>query len=273
MSQVRVGDNIHEGGKDAHKGSPAPPATGNKVVQPTSYANPCGYPQTHDGSDLCAQWTAAVAARDSSGWQAAAYPWQVGSTVAMGLSLLLSLVAAILAYKAFKSTERTERAQTRAYLFVSSVAVVDGSLVEGDREYVPGAIIEIKNYGKTPAHDVQIWAAVGYGPTDPAHNPPEPNMAECGENMTVFAPDSGNTYARPLVGDPHAPGENTFCLLPELTEQVARGQSGLYIYGRAVYRDVFDQKRHASFRYVFTGKWPPKPEHMVSICTRGNESD
>ena len=69
---------------DAHEqqAKAAAPKPTQQHVEAKSYANPCDYPASHEGSDLCAQWTAAVAARDSAHWQGLSYPWDVGAASA-----------------------------------------------------------------------------------------------------------------------------------------------------------------------------------------------
>src|SRR4051812_223476 len=95
-------------GSNDQKAAATPITPAQKQIEAKSYTNPCGYPKTHEGSDLCAQWTAATAARDSAYWQGRGFPWDVGAAAAGVVTVLLSLAAAIQASRSFRSQKRTE---------------------------------------------------------------------------------------------------------------------------------------------------------------------
>jgi hypothetical protein len=97
-------------------------------------------------------------------------------------------------------------------------------------------------------------------------------MSQCG--ATVFPPQSGNVYLRPLTLDPKQPDmENTYCLTELHAQEIRGGASVVMVYGRITYRDVYKGRRTSNFRFIYSGKWPPPEDMRVNIAPVGNESD
>lgn len=257
---------IAKTGPQEEQGQPGAPVTKEQPPQAAEYPHPCQEGQARKGDDLCAQWVAAVAARDSASWEARSYEVEVYGAVGVGLSLFFSAWAAILALRAFRSTQRTEIAQTRAYIFPESVALGGSVPIAGTKDEVspPLALCVIRNYGNTPAHDIQHWGLMEFGEGPEGLQSPDVAIAP----KSNLPPGGTSTYEKFLFG-----GGNDFWLTPVGEDMIRKRTAFIFVHGRIEYRDVYGTRRFTNYRLEYTGIWPPRDGAQMRFSVDGNESD
>lgn len=135
--------------------------------------------------------------------------------------------------------ERHSERELRAYLFLKDITLSNfGSTTERVE-----ATISFRNCGATPAHSVNIRAAIdlvglprtdfSYPATGPSHIR---SQSSIGPDVEV---DAFRRLLRPVnQGEYNA---------------VLSGKVGLFVFGEASYMDAFGKKRYTRFRYVQTG--------------------
>jgi hypothetical protein len=140
-----------------------------------------------------------------------------------------------------QSSER----QLRAYVSIdkASVAAIGHTL---------RAVIELRNSGQTPAHDLTTRTRVSTHAAGEVFIPPPLGDAELSKMIvgpgTIVSPES----------ELEIPADNTAVLTA-----LQNGTAVIYVFGRTEYRDVFDKPRHLDFRLrsvrVENGRWILKP--------------
>ena len=157
-----------------------PPAEPQKAVEPPEYFDPCSQAKDKSSSDLCAQWSAANAARNAADW-AWWQMWLSGlGVLGLGVTLWFNFHALRIAkqeadetIEALAIAERnadaataqvkvaqdTAAAELRPYVYCGEALCGDGS-THRLGEDIPTVTISIMamNYGKTPAKNVKIVA-------------------------------------------------------------------------------------------------------------------
>jgi hypothetical protein len=155
--------------------APSPPPVSQPPVEsadkPENANPPCEAGQDNRNSDLCAQWKAADAAKDSAYWARQSYRLIFAGTVVGAFTLFAAIAAALYAREAARHTEtgsiQTERsakaaedaiavsreigeAQARAYISVTKAwfETIDKAL--------PKIILQVRNSGQSPAYDLQV---------------------------------------------------------------------------------------------------------------------
>jgi hypothetical protein len=154
-----------QGSAESNQAQPAPP-------QPQSYYSPCGRDDEDRNSDLCAQWK-------SADWARKSYLIGFIGVVGLVITLLFNLEAWNRARKAEGDTqtalghaetsakaatdlaataEKTARHELRAYLDFDGVRILRWP--KRDKPGTPGVSVKavtcIKNYGRTPAENMQV---------------------------------------------------------------------------------------------------------------------
>jgi hypothetical protein len=129
--------------------------------------------------------------------------------------------------------KETEVRDLRAYIGVSKVML---GLQKPD---TPRGIVEIKNFGKTPAYKVKQWAAIAI------HSHP----------LTVVLPESSQEIASVSVIFPDITTVNLVDLKKPLPSNALIGtpQLTIYVYGGITYEDIFENKWHSNYRFIFGG--------------------
>lgn len=264
--------NVTQPGPKQQKAEAQALPPGQQTPKPAGKPTPCQNIQTHEDSDLCAQWISATAARTEASWESSHYSVELWGAAGLAVSLILSAAAAIQGFRAFRSTKRTEVAQTRAYLFPDGAAIAEGHMLAENAEYVPGVLVAIKNFGNTPARNVRHWCGLVLAPND-EFDPPEIDMS--GMSGTAYPPQATQTYVRPLTDQPVGvpPFWTTICLTEPAKDEIRNNQLGLMLYGRIEYVDVFKQARTTDYRLMYSGQWPPPPDMRMIFCPKGNDSD
>jgi hypothetical protein len=153
--------------------------------------------------------------------------------------------------------KETEVRDLRAYVGVSKVIL---SLEKPD---VPRGIVEVKNFGKTPAYKVRQWIGIA-----PQSHPltvilPESSSPETASVSVIF-PDittvSITDFKKPLP----------------LDAVIGTAQLTIYVYGRITYEDIFKNEWHSNYRFIFGGPEGGKVyrnERNVIFGTMGPDSE
>lgn len=160
-----------------------------------------------------------------------------------------------------RSTER----QFRAYLFLQSGDIFEGSMLAPPvltKTGFPWVHISIKNSGQTPAYEVISWLQIAV--STPANENtlamPLPLRRVSANNL-----GPGSTFTKNLWFDrPLTP--------PEIVD-IGTGTRGIYLYGRIEYRDAFDVSRFTNFRLRYNGVFPPLPNSIFNFCEGGNDAN
>ncbi len=150
-----------------------------------------------------------------------------------------------------RHSENTAQRQLRAYIGIERVYIEN--LVVGQ---IPRGVIDIKNFGQTPAHRYDVFAYLAWylKPVD---------------ESALQIPEARRSTESSLA--PGATGHAYPNLGTEWTAELDAGLKGgmltLYIFGEIHYRDIFDQKRITSFRVYHDVRCNPGLTHH---CDTGN---
>ncbi|WP_157099117.1 hypothetical protein [Novosphingobium rosa] len=222
--------------------------------------NTCkGIPQDHQ-SDLCAQWTAANAARDAANWS------EYSNYIA-GLSLFVSLggfIALILTLKqtdrAIELSEDTSKRQLRAYVRLDLVGV---GVVKSEK--VIEIPVNIVNYGSTPAVDGAFAGVAVVRP--PNWNWDDEVLAETfiGDRPQITA-HKDQPFRVTMASDVVLPSQ--------IHSNIMSGMAVVYARGTFHYKDVFGQAHQTSIQVEFHGTddGPNGQGGRMRIASRGNEA-
>jgi hypothetical protein len=157
----------------------------------------------------------------------------------------------------------TAARELRAYVCMSE------AMIEFRQERAPEVQVHIKNCGKTPAYDVEMWIGVALGPY------PGP--------ITLSPPPEGFKKSKSLL----APGEKPHAMVfrhPVMTEQqmsiLGTSQLTMFVYGDIRYRDAFGKQRITRYRLMYGGVEPMRlrdkggmPVGFLKPDTIGNEAN
>jgi len=139
----------------------------------------------------------------------------------------------------------TAERELRAYIGVSNIRLDLRNLNK------PMGVLEIKNFGRTPAMNVRTRIAIGINPYSPdLQLPPFPEL-KAGSVSSLF---------------PDIPQVSKVELKSSLPERLIIGtmENTIYVYGWTTYNDVFGHEQLAGFRYFFGG-----PEEAVTFRKDG----
>jgi hypothetical protein len=193
--------------------------------------------------------------------------WLEGWTAADKIAATAA-IAAFLQFLALATTVCvlivTARRQLRAYVFPDNAGLYEGTVLDPalpEHANEPGIVLNWKNSGQTPARRVVSWAQM--------------NVIEPINEDRLIVPQLQESFYNNLGGG--ATGNKSFWFGRALTAteiaDVIAGTRAIYLFGRIEYRDVFGTKRFTDFRFRYTGKFPPVPGAMLSICEKGNEAN
>jgi hypothetical protein len=176
-------------------------------------------------SDLCQQWRMAQAAERQN-------TITIIEAAALGVSLVLSLVALGISIWTARMAIRTSRAELRAY-----VSGTPNFIVAFDASHPAGARFDIKNVGHTPAHKVQSRSTVD-----------------------VFSEPLPSNFVFPEIAQPATPPATLFrdeLLIGSITARrlfsaaeiadVQIRKACIYVYGIITYEDGFGVARTTRF--------------------------
>lgn len=132
-----------------------------------------------------------------------------------------------------QAKEATQR-QLRAYLGVSKV------LLSFERPGLPEGLIEIENFGITPAYKVRQMIGIALG-RYPAAELPEPANKSASGSVSVI--------------HPHVKHVSRVTLKKTLPPNVILGTADptVYVFGEVLYEDAFGQERRTAYRFFYGG--------------------
>lgn len=233
---------------------PILPNTAPGQLKAPQHQPDCKKPQSKSDAELCSQWSAVDQAMEANRL----------SSVNVKLSIFVSLltfIGTVFVGWTLMEQRHTSRRELRAYVFPESVGITDGyayperQMPKGE---IGGAII-IKNTGQTPAYDVCHWGEVA--------------IADCENENTLVAPsipisDFGSSV--PPGGTINKLRNLGRALTPEEKAAVEAGKSAIYFYGRIDYRDAFNQRQWATYRFSWNGKFPIPKDMLMNFARSGN---
>jgi hypothetical protein len=182
---------------------------------------------------------------------------------AIGL-ILVGIGGIWVAVRTLNHMRDSSERQLRAYVYV------DSAMVKFDRPGAPEAQVHFKNFGQTPAFDVQAWIHMYIGPY-PLN--------------TVLQPAPPGT---PMGKEPMAPGRasaHAIRLSPPVEPSTPFGTraAAVYVHGEITYKDAFGLKRETKYRLI-CGLDAPRPvpkrkddvdvftHYFMQADTEGNEA-
>jgi hypothetical protein len=200
-------------------------------VDAETYRAICDQPKDKDHAELCQQWRSAEAAHTQVLLSAFALAGILASLFFTGWAAKAAARAAIAAEKAVEVNDRTAERQLRAYIDIKSGGFALGP-PHKDRLRVR---VVFSNFGQTPARDVRLWIKMDLV---------EPGKFEFterskpGVEQGIISP--GNTavsFDGIGVDDDIA------------FDAIKEGDMVPMVWGRVIYRDVFDNRDH-TFEFI-----------------------
>ena len=170
--------------------------------------------------------------------------WQAGIG---GVGIVLLIATIVYTHKSYRLTATTAQRQLRAYVDVKETTISWGN---GQTFEIT---IVIKNYGQTPAHNLQnmIWYTIGGEQNQPLSKPDKFQ-----EGTISFAPLAEKTYT--ISSEPL---EDTKWIM------VRNRTTPLYVSGRLQYKDAFGESRRTNFHaFLDNGS------EDLKVCSEGNYS-
>lgn len=183
------------------------------------------------GSDLCAQWKAADAARDAATWA----EWGVFTSIAAAVGVIVALLLTI---DSNRIARNTAKQQLRAYVAVETANIrFKAHPVSEKRDCLLS--INWKNVGQTPAHNLQTEILFGFAD----------------RGWRGYFSGSLPTLARSKIS--LAPTCVTQIVDAALKiseyEQWQLGKRDLFIFAKVTYIDAFDTSQVTKNRWCVRG--------------------
>lgn len=219
------------------------------------YAANCDRPENREEADLCAQMRVAKAAENIAALGDRQIKLSYLELGALLLSLLALSVAAIVAVRALRMARDTARRQLRAYVFPIYAHIRD---VRASR---PTFVIDIKNFGQTPAYGLRVKTALQSGshPLD-----------------TKLVPEVQSSIATAQLA-PQAALFDEIALNRSLSASeisaLAEGSAAIYLFGEIEYFDIYKKKRWTTFRMRLGGPEGIPTHGRLGYHEEGNDAD
>lgn len=186
-------------------------------------------------------------------------------TALFALSVILSALASVVSVGALMVAMGTGRRELRAYLMVEGILPLHPTMASDYKRKrpkppdIPAVIINVKNFGPTPATQVLHWAEFQY--------------RDASEESTLTVPASLDRVSESAAA-PGVPLTKTIPLThpvtPAQADKIRDGTGGLYVWGVCVYRDAFKRRRKTTYRLRYSGPWPWVREATFTFCNEGN---
>lgn len=223
------------------------------IDEKTSLNEPCNEGEDKRGSDLCAQWKAADAARESADWADRTFWLGLVGTIIGALTLGSAAAAAYCAKsaahytksgvdaanKAILETRRIGEAQVRAYLGfkITHCQVEAGKLVSFD--------IEVKNYGQSTASNVATAVQCVIRKSDWRWDD-EPVEGPDGAIPSVLIHAGGSLSLGATIDSK---------IDHTIVKSIRDGNSSVFGSALCLYEDVFGQKWETQICFEFSGEY------------------
>jgi hypothetical protein len=238
----------------------AHPADTPKDAAPTEPADKgCPDGRENRSSELCAQWQAVDAARDSVNWARRAF-W------AGIVSLLLLLVTLWLTRRTIIETRRIGQEQTRAYLSVNAVEVAIGE----DPDFglkAPKPTLTFSNAGATPACNISYYCGasrIKVGEQEAFRCPEVPPYL-------LRLPNIAANTSHKVEGHIHAilpVIDEVDARLDDMTQDTPIGQMPcVVVWGAVFYDDVFQQTFRSDFAFLLDAHARPGRRALSLVQT------
>ena len=189
--------------------------------------------------------------------------WTQIMGVAALMAMAISTVGVWLVWTTFRETKRTADAafnandiarhgmkeQLRPYLYPAR------GWFEMS-EHLPTALVEIKNFGQSPALETESWIHI-WVECFPLHDPlpaapPHFQKAKC-----VIGPGGSTEVMHPRPNP----------LNEQSRAEIEAGRAALYVYGRIEYRDIFGQHHWSEYTYFASGSGSLKRGRLASYMS------
>ncbi len=160
--------------------------------------------------------------------------------------LLTLLAAAYAAWYAKKAAEAghaaNQIAATNHQQALSPYIAVSSASFKIDNNFQPIAHVELKNYGQSPALDVETWFHI-WVECFPLHDPLPPAPKDLPKGKSVIGPGGTAEIVHPRGGPLNA------------TEQreILAGGAALYVFGQSTYRDISGNQFCSDFLLFASG--------------------
>jgi hypothetical protein len=219
------------------------------------YAANCDRPGDREEADLCAQMRLAKAAESVVALADRQTKLSYMELGALLLTLLALSVAAVAAMRALRIARDTARLQLRAYVFPVYAHIRD---VRASR---PNFVIDIKNFGQTPAYGLRMKTALQSGsyPLD-----------------RELVPDVQSSIATAQLA-PQAALFDDIALNHSLSENeistLAEGSAAIYLFGEIEYFDIYKARRWTTFRMLLGGPDGVPAHGRLGYHEQGNDAD
>lgn len=229
--------------------SPRDDEDAQRAHRPDTEDQPCGPERYRSNADLCAQWKAADAAADSAWWA-----WASG---VVGLFSLIGVIAAVgTALHSNLIARDTAKKELRAYMGILNYRVTPMNY-EGAPVGTGGVMIQMQNFGQTPAIELVTVISIGFRQWGEVPEIPEKWEFE-GEELPIDVPPSGPMHRE--VALPEATFEHYFDL--------PAGKVALYVQVKAAYSDIFKKRHEQTTLFYSRGRRYADGEMIVAEQSR-----
>jgi hypothetical protein len=168
----------------------------------------------------------------------------------------------------WRETRKTAERQLRAYVLNFSTTIFDGGSMNPkpfvDRAGQPGTVVEIKNFGQTPALEVVHWSEIEVAPVS--------------REQYIKAPETLTKISTSVIGPGHTSNNSRWlnrALSTQEIDGIKNGTFAIYVYGRIEYVDAFKAKRWSTYKMRYTNAaWPPIGNGgTTNFCSDGNQAN
>lgn len=246
--------------KTAAQNQLGPNAASGLHVETPEYKQPCRDPESHDESDLCAQYRAADNAGSAARWAFWQLWFSIFGVVGLGITIAFTIRATNAAVRSNEIAQDTAKRQLRAYV-VASTFKLDGAFIDGK----PRVSFVLRNTGQTPAYEVRALAQtfVARGETVNASK--------------VRFHGRKTEISKGVIGTGGIIGFRvplSISLRGELLDDIRKGDVEVGVFGVVSYRDAFRRRRLATFkRFLDPADLKTVGKARLSICAKGNKAN
>lgn len=252
-------------------GSPQAPVAA--LPYASVYQPPCDKAPTSKDAQDCEQARSVGATISQARWAF----WQliIGAVgvAAVVVTLIFTSRATIAAERAAEAAQKsighqseTDRRQLRAYVFLESATLLDGTTEippHPARDNKPSCFLLVKNSGQTPAYHVVHWAEIRLLERKYEHTIAVPSVIERINACSVGANGVVNRFVN---------YDGT--LTPHDIANIFAGTHAIYVYGRIEYTDAFGYRHSTNYRLNYSNGVYPAPINVaLNFCNAGNETD